>query len=580
MKTIRIKILLPVIVLSLVGLVAAGVGVLGIRKIMNRSSVITENAVPCIAAADEVVSGYQKLQQLLYAHIVTLEKEKRMEIEVEIQKERMDITQKLADFQTFLKKKEEKEVYQKCKSSYNSFLNDYQDAISWSRSEVTDKAVEIANGVIAAESKEMDAELGKLKELSRKRISDAVAMQQQVYDQSFGMMAVSLTLLVLLSISVIIITNRKIIAPVNKAKKELNQMIADIDDKRGNLSARLHIHTRDEIEALINGINRFLDVLENILGNIMASSGELNVVAGKAAGNLSEVRKDSDEVFRVMERLSDSMGEVSSAMENMNGNAVEVDEKVGQVSDTTQALRENAARMHERAQKLEEEAVADKMAIGEMLEKISKPLKEAIENSQNVTRINELTEDILSMAGQTNLLALNASIEAAHAGDAGRGFAVVADEIRQLADSSRETANYIQSINSQVITAVKALSQSAGELLKYTRETILPDYDNFVKAGESYRQDAKQINIAMDEVGVHMEQLSEIMRQMTGSISQVSDSVMESARETSGARERTDALVGCVEATGEEIKRNESIAARLLKEAEAFGGGEEKGNIS
>lgn len=580
MKTIRIKILLPVIVLSLVGLVAAGVGVLGIRKIMNRSSVITENAVPCIAAADEVVSGYQKLQQLLYAHIVTLEKEKRMEIEVEIQKERMDITQKLVEFQTFLKKKEEKEVYQKCKASYNSFLNDYQDAISWSRSEVTDKAVETANGVIAAESKEMDAELGKLKELSRKRISDAVAMQQQVYEQSFGMMAVSLTLLVLLSISIIIITNRKIIAPVNKAKKELNQMIADIDGKRGNLSARIHIHTKDEIEALINGINRFLDVLENILGNIMASSGELNVVAGKAAGNLSEVRKDSDEVFRVMERLSDSMGEVSSAMGNMNGNAVEVDEKAGQVSDTTQALRENAARMHERAQKLEEEAVADKMAIGEMLEKISKPLKEAIENSQNVTRINELTEDILSMAGQTNLLALNASIEAAHAGDAGRGFAVVADEIRQLADSSRETANYIQSINLQVITAVQALSQSAGELLKYTRETILPDYDNFVKAGESYRQDAKQINIAMDEVGVHMEQLSEIMRQMTGSISQVSDSVMESARETSGARERTDALVGCVEAAGEEIKRNESIAARLLKEAEAFGGGEEKGNIS
>ena len=580
MKTIRIKILLPVVILSLVGLVAAGVGVLGIRKIMNRSSVITENAVPCIAAADEVVSGYQKLQQLLYAHIVTLEKEKRMEIEVEIQKERMDITQKLADFQTFLKKKEEKEVYQKCKASYNSFLNDYQDAISWSRSEVTDKAVEIANGVIAAESKEMDAELGKLKELSRKRISDAVAMQQQVYDQSFGMMVVSLTLLVLLSISIIIITNRKIIVPVNKAKKEMNQMIADIDAKRGDLSVRIHIHTKDEIEALINGINRFLDVLENILGNIMASSGELNVVAGKAAGNLSEVRKDSDEVFRVMERLSDSMGEVSSAMENMNGNAVEVDEKVGQVSDTTQALRENAARMHERAQKLEEEAVADKMAIGEMLEKISKPLKEAIENSQNVTRINELTEDILSMAGQTNLLALNASIEAAHAGDAGRGFAVVADEIRQLADSSRETANYIQSINSQVITAVQALSQSAGELLKYTRETILLDYDNFVKAGESYRQDAKQINIAMDEVGVHMEQLSEIMRQMTGSISQVSDSVMESARETSGARERTDALVGCVEATGEEIKRNESIAARLLKEAEAFGGGEETGNIS
>ena len=58
-----------------------------------------------------------------------------------------------------------------------------------------------------------------------------------------------------------------------------------------------------------------------------------------------------------------------------------------------------------------------------------------------IKELGENNEEVVSIASQTNLLALNASIEAARAGEAGRGFAVVADEIKQLAASSKETAN-------------------------------------------------------------------------------------------------------------------------------------------
>lgn len=109
-------------------------------------------------------------------------------------------------------------------------------------------------------------------------------------------------------------------------------------------------------------------------------------------------------------------------------------------------------------------------------------------------KVSELTNDILSIAGQTNLLALNASIEAARAGEAGKGFAVVASEIGQLSESSRQAAVNIQNINNTVIETVQELINNAAELAEYIQSNILPDYDNFVKAGEQYNNDAVHIN--------------------------------------------------------------------------------------
>jgi methyl-accepting chemotaxis protein len=77
---------------------------------------------------------------------------------------------------------------------------------------------------------------------------------------------------------------------------------------------------------------------------------------------------------------------------------------------------------------------------------ISEKLEYAIGQSKQVSRINELTNDILSIANQTNLLALNASIEAARAGEAGKGFAVVAGNIKDLAADSNRAAEQITSM--------------------------------------------------------------------------------------------------------------------------------------
>lgn len=67
---------------------------------------------------------------------------------------------------------------------------------------------------------------------------------------------------------------------------------------------------------------------------------------------------------------------------------------------------------------------------------------------------------ITDITAQSNLLALNAAIEAACAGERGKGFAVVADDVRKLAVQSKDSANLIIQLTTDILHETKNVEAS------------------------------------------------------------------------------------------------------------------------
>ena len=83
--------------------------------------------------------------------------------------------------------------------------------------------------------------------------------------------------------------------------------------------------------------------------------------------------------------------------------------------------------------------------------------------SEAVQEIGVTLNLISDISESTNLLALNASIEAARAGEAGRGFAVVATEVGNLAGSTQQSLQIVQTVIERVQKNVRDITAQVNE---------------------------------------------------------------------------------------------------------------------
>jgi methyl-accepting chemotaxis protein len=217
------------------------------------------------------------------------------------------------------------------------------------------------------------------------------------------------------------------------------------------------------------------------------------IAGGDLSGHIEVRRGDTTSLLRMMAHMQGNLAHIvtnvrdctqsirqssqeiamgnSDLSERTSAQAASLEETAASMEELTSTVR-STADSAQVADELAEQAVAIANGGRSVVEKVMSTMGEIKQESQRVSEIINVIEDI---AFQTNILALNASVEAARAGEQGRGFAVVASEVRSLAQrcavAAKEIRVLIETSHGKVSAGSNAVA-GAGETMRGITEAV------------------------------------------------------------------------------------------------------------
>ena len=531
---------------------------------------VTDSKVPDLQNAYNIQYSLEAVQKDFYRYLATTKGEtSHTEARNDYAADREAVADLVQQMYDATEGDGQKQIMQKIYDGVNNVLERMDNAMEKYDDGKTGK-VSIEVNVIRVCMEEVNTYITGIQQKSVNEMDEATAQSHATYQTvskvCVGMAAVS----ILVGIAGILVILIGVVKPMRAATRDLMKMITEIDGGSGDLTAHLKVRGNDEIGQMVRGFNQFIDVLRNLIEKIKKGSGELEHTAASVDDGIRAAGDKITGTSATMEQLAASMQEVSATVINITENIESIRKDITVMADKTGEGLERVDSIRQKAEGMKADAAASQVSAADMVARISGELSTAIEQSKQVEEINKLTDEILSISSQTNLLALNASIEAARAGEAGKGFAVVADEIRKLADESRNTANGIQNISKMVTESVENLAGNAGKMLDFVNQDVLNDYKGMVESGETYNEDAVQMNEMMQDLQSVAENLRRAANEISEAADGVSNAVNQSAAGVSNAAEYTSELAGHMTGINESVEKNVNIAESLKNEVAGF----------
>lgn len=562
-------ILIPVFIVGFVSVISSGLSLKNLSKVNDAASQIVDTSMVGTEMLNDIEMETVNIHTLALSHIISTDLSSMIDIVSEVRNHEDKLKQLLDDYNPYVTL-ETKRSYKIICDNYTSLVKECGNVMAYSAAGKNEEAYKTANGSIAKYTKNIEKAISSMRE----HVNSVTQEERKSLESTYHASVVTCTLTIIVSmialLFVVFAVITMVIKPLLRTQKEINGIIVNIDNKKGDLTQRVTPINNAEVDAVGKGINVFMTKLQAIFKAVVTNSARMERVVDDVRQSVQTSNSSVSDLSALTEELSATMQDISENASVINANTDNVAKEVEIIAEKTEELTGYTKDMKVHAQSMESVARTNMETTDRKVSEILEVLQKAIEDSNSVKQVNSLTNDILNIASQTNLLALNASIEAARAGEAGRGFAVVASEISQLAAASQEAANNIQRINAVVTNAVNNLADNANGLVSYMNDSILPEFERFVESGVEYNDKASFIEGTMTDFKEKTDSLKQSMLEISSSINTISHAINEGVNGVVSAADSTQLIVEDMDNISHKMDENYEIADSLKKETSIF----------
>jgi len=337
------------------------------------------------------------------------------------------------------------------------------------------------------------------------------------------------------------IVEHKVVRPL----QTLALRMQDIAEGDGDLTRRVEVNGRNEIDEVAIWFNVFIERIEQIIQSVIVHAVDLDNAAGELAQTSREMAQQAEKQKEQAAHITGTMNQISGA--------------VHEISQTTQNAALDAKKAEESAHAGGDTTRTTVGIIQSVLDANKAASAKMEELSRSSEAIGKIVRVINDIADQTNLLALNASIEAARAGEHGRGFAVVAGEVRRLAE---RTGAAIKEID-QTLRAIQTGTGKAEEAMRATVVHVQEGVQSAHSAGESLSSiisGAESLQQQVSQIAAATTEQSYAMNSVNESVTAIARIIEDTAASSSQSVEACQRLA--------------SLAANLTQLMGAFKVGE------
>lgn len=344
-----------------------------------------------------------------------------------------------------------------------------------------------------------------------------------------------------------------ILKRIKEASRRVSVVAEDVERESRKVAegAVLETEAIADISSSVEEMNAVISEIAEGTDGLAASAEETAASMVQMVTSISQINGSTQELSTAVETTSASIEELSATIREVAGNAGEL---AGAAQDTQSAITQISASIREVENRSKESAVLSDKVKNDAVALGMTSVEKTIKGMQDIKTSVEKTADYIGKLGgrseeigkilnvideitdQTTMLALNAAILAAQAGEHGKGFSVVADEIKELAErtslSTQEISELIQAVQKEVGDSVLAMKDGLKAVdvgFRVTQEAA-DALRKIVESSKKSSEMAMAIEHSTTEQSKAARLVSEAMEKVLNMVGQIANATTEQNR--------------------------------------------------